>query len=87
MKCLNWKVIGSLAAAVGVVALVAPGALSSVLPFAVVLACPLSMVLMMGAMSGGSRDRRDSAPAQPADAAELEQLRAEVADLRARQQS
>ena len=88
MKCLNWKVIGGLAVALAVIAVAAPGAFSTVLPFAVALACPLSMVVMMGAMAGGSRARRDDdTPAPAADPSKLDQLRAEVADLRARQRS
>ena len=87
MRCLNWKAIGGLAALVAAVALFAPGAGGAVAPFALVLACPLSMVLMMGAMSGGSRDRRAEGAPSAADPREVDQLRAEVAELRARQRS
>ncbi len=50
--CLNWKVIAGVAAA-GVGLLVfAPGLAAAALPFLVLAICPLSMVLMMGAMNG-----------------------------------
>jgi L-asparagine transporter-like permease len=74
MKCLNWKVIGALAA-VGVgIYLVAPG-VAAAGPLLVLAVCPLSMLLMMRAM--GSMGR----PTQ-AEADEVARLRAEVAALR-----
>ncbi|MGH2580535.1 MAG: DUF2933 domain-containing protein [Actinomycetota bacterium] len=51
--CLNWKVIGGLAA-VGVgVWLVAPNLLIGALPLLLIAVCPLSMVLMMKGMDRG----------------------------------
>lgn len=50
--CLNWKVVGGLAAAGIGLFLVAPNMAAAALPFLVLAACPLSMLLMMGAMGG-----------------------------------
>lgn len=49
-KCLNWKVVTGLIAVGLGVWVVAPGAIGAALPFLVLLACPLSMLVMMGAM-------------------------------------
>lgn len=68
--CLNWKVVAGLAA-VGIgVALLVPNALAAALPLLVLAACPLSMIVMMGAMGGmgmkgkqcASEPGRESAP-------------------------
>lgn len=63
--CLNWKVIAGLVVVGLGVALVAPHALGAALPLLLLAACPLSMLLMMGAMGGmkmgGAKDR-DAAP-------------------------
>jgi hypothetical protein len=49
--CLNWKVMVALAA-VGVgIFVFAPGLAAAALPFLVLAICPLSMLLMMGAMN------------------------------------
>ena len=80
MKCLNWKVIGVLAALGVGIYLVAPGAAAAV-PLLVLAVCPLSMLLMMRAMGAmGQCDTRDDAG--NADADEAARLRAEVAALR-----
>lgn len=50
--CLNWKVLGGLAA-VGIgIWIVAPGALANLLPLLLLAACPLSMMFMMRGMGG-----------------------------------
>lgn len=63
--CLNWKVLAGLVVVGLGVALVAPHALGVALPLLLLAACPLSMLLMMGAMGGmkmgGDKDR-DAAP-------------------------
>lgn len=58
-KCLNWKILAGLAVVGLGVWLVAPGAIGVALPFLVLLACPLSMLVMMGAMG-----RQMRSPAQ-----------------------
>jgi hypothetical protein len=87
--CFNWKVAaGLLLAGLGVFA-VAPNLFGAALPLLILAACPLSMLLMMRAMSGGGRCEGDfdksaaekSAPAED-NTAELARLRAEVDQLR-----
>ena len=98
MKCFNPKVLGGLGLTAVAVYLVAPGAFSAVLPLLVMAACPLSMVLMMRAMSGGQKSSRGSHAAQdhqtdatgagssmPTAEAEIARLRAEVDQLKAEQ--
>lgn len=58
--CLNWKVLGGLAAVAVGVWLMAPNLLVSALPLLLFALCPLSMLLMMRAMQGehsGSEQR------------------------------
>lgn len=50
--CLNWKVLGGLAATGLGISLFAPQLLSASLPLLVAAACPLSMLAMMWAMRG-----------------------------------
>lgn len=98
MKCFNPKVLGGLAFTGLAVFLVAPGAFSAVLPLLFVAACPLSMVFMMRAMSGGRCSTRGSETGQEGQAeatdavsstttaeAEIARLRAEVDQLKAQQ--
>ena len=96
MKCLNPKVVGGLALTGLAVFLITPGAFSSVLPLLFVAACPLSMVLMMRAMSGGQCSSRGGhgdqehqtdvtgvGSSMSAAEAEIARLRAEVDQLKA----
>ena len=96
MKCFNPKVLGGLALTALAVFLFAPGAVSAVLPLLILAACPLSMVLMMRAMSGGQcsnrgsdaaqehqTDARDVGSSMSAAHAEIARLRAEVDQLKA----
>lgn len=96
MKCFNPKVLGGLALTGLAVFLVAPGAFSAVLPLLFVAACPLGMLFMMRAMSGGQCNTRGSeagqerrteatgADSSPTTAeAEIARLRAEVDQLKA----
>lgn len=78
MKCFNWRVVAGLAAAALGLYLVAPGTAGPLLPLLVFAICPLSMLVMMRAMSSGS----GSCDTASGDA-QVAELRAEVAALRA----
>lgn len=80
MKCFNWKVVAGLAAAAVGLYLVAPGTVGPLLPLLVFAICPLSMLVMMRAMSSGSGSSSCDTASGDAQVAEL---RAEVAALRA----
>ena len=77
MKCMNWKAVAVLAAAVVAVAVLVPGTAATVLPLLVFALCPL---FMFGAMWLMARNGQSDAPSD-----EVAQLRAEVAELRGRQ--
>ncbi len=53
--CLNWKVLAALAAVGAGIYLWAPNLLAAALPLLILAVCPLSMVLMMGMMTGGGK--------------------------------
>ena len=86
--CINWKVVAGLAVAgLGMFAF-APNLIGAALPLLVIAACPLSMVVMVRAMSGRGRCDTQKAgseggAATAASQDELAELRAEVAALRA----
>lgn len=87
MRCFNRKVLtGAGVVALGVL-LFAPRMLGAVLPLLVVAICPLSMLLMMRAMSGsGNRCQTGGSAGQPTarDAdAEIATLQAEIDRLQA----
>lgn len=90
--CLNWKVAVGLAAVAGGVYVFAPGLFAAALPVLFLALCPLSMVLMMSAMSGNKGDatRQSQSPAVPGGPtrvdtdgleAELRRLQAEERDV------
>lgn len=88
-SCMNWKVIGGLAAlGLGIWAF-APNLVRAALPLLVLAACPLSMVLMMRGMrgqNGGSCSRQEAhAEARGASAKDypLADLKARMAALHA----
>jgi hypothetical protein len=89
--CFDKRVIAGLVVVSVAVAVFAPGALAVALPVLVLAACPLSMLLMMQAMSGprspeGPDGVRGSGrePMEPAASGhEVAELRAELARLRA----
>ena len=89
--CLNWKVIGALAAVAAAVYFVAPAALAAALPLLVLAICPLSMILMMKMMNGdGGGQNRGEATGQPVaapvdHAATAEELDADLRRLRNRE--
>ena len=66
--CLNWKVIGGLAAVGAGIWAVAPNLIGAAAPLLLFAACPLSMMLMMRGMSSGQKassgERSDSPTAQ-----------------------
>ena len=65
--CLNWKVLAGLAAVGVAVYLVAPNAILGILPVLLLLACPLSMVVMMVGMRGmGAQQGQDARQIQSA---------------------
>ena len=88
--CFNWKVAGALALVGFAVFAAAPNLIGAALPLLIFAACPLSMLLMMCAMSGRGRCQTESDksavknPTTEGDTtAELATLRAEVTQLRA----
>lgn len=88
--CLNRKVLVGLGAVGLAVLAINPGAVGTMLPTLLFLACPLSMMLMMRRMAGGQEAPETNVRTAPApassespDAAEVTRLRAEVDQLRA----
>jgi uncharacterized membrane protein len=89
MCCFNRKVlIGAGGVALGVL-LLAPRMFGAVLPLLMVAICPLSMLIMMRAMSGsGNRCQSGGTASQPAARdtdVEVARLQAEIDRLRAEQ--
>ena len=82
--CLDWKVLAGLAA-VGVgTYLVALDLVVAVLPVLLLLACPLSMVLMMRSMQqpqGQGRQTTQEPDVEPVRGEHVARLRAQRADL------
>lgn len=76
--CLNWKVLGVLAAAGIGIGVFAPGLFGRALPILLLAACPISMLLMMATM----RQPTSAAPV-PED---VKTLQAQLAELTAQQQ-
>lgn len=74
--CLNWKVIASLAAVGMGVFVFAPGLAAAALPVLVLAICPLSMLLMMGAMNNMGSNRKPQHHEE-----ELAQLEAQQQEL------
>ncbi len=87
--CWNWKVLAGLATAALAMYLVAPNAILAIFPILALLACPLSMVVMMRGM-GGMPQGQAEAQGQPAPQAtgapltreqQLAQLRSQLLSL------
>ena len=85
--CFNWKVVTGIAVAGLAVFAFAPSLIGAALPVLLIAACPLSMVMMMRAMSGGSRgdtpsEGNDTDSSTDASSSEQARLRAEIDQLR-----
>jgi hypothetical protein len=63
--CLNWKVLAGLAVVGVIIWLVAPRLVLAALPVLLVLACPLSMLFMMGGMRRSQSASRSTPTGQP----------------------
>ena len=61
--CLNWKVLVGLAVVGLAVWVVAPRLVLAALPLLLIVACPLSMLVMMGRMRGGQPVQVNQSPA------------------------
>ncbi|MBW3644593.1 MAG: DUF2933 domain-containing protein [Actinobacteria bacterium] len=85
LMCLKKKVIGGLVAAAVAIYLLVPDLFAAALPLLILAACPLSMLLMMRMMSGGSTKGSTDTEGSSGDVDELAQLRGEVDRLRAEQ--
>jgi hypothetical protein len=86
--CFNWKVAAGITAARDAVFAFAPNLIGAAVPVLIIAACPLSMVVMMRAMSGGSRcDPASNGTASEANTdatpSEVARLQAEIDQLRA----
>ena len=62
--CLNWKVLVGLAVVGLAVWVVAPHLVLAALPLLLIVACPLSMLVMMGRMRGGQPAQANQFPAE-----------------------
>jgi len=94
--CFNWKVAAGLTAAGVAVFAFAPSLIGAALPVLFIAACPLSMVVMMRALSRGSRcdtasngtDGESNTATTPNEVArlqaEIDQLRAERSGVKDR---
>lgn len=86
--CFNWKVAAGLTAAGVAVFAFAPNLIGAALPVLIIAACPLSMIVMMRAMSGGSRcntasNGTDGESNTATTPNEVARLQAEIDHLRA----
>lgn len=85
--CLNWRVIGGLAAVGAGIWVVAPNLIAGAAPLLILAVCPLSMMLMMRGMSGGQQARSNEpsdGPTAPQPTAEASRPR-DLAALKAEQ--
>jgi len=82
--CINRKAVIGLVAAGVIVYLVAPGAIGAALPLLLLAISPLSMFVMMRAMSGG---KSKSDANDQSESSEVNELRAEVERLWVEQRS
>ena len=75
MKCFNWKVVAAVAAAAVTVWAIAPDIGAALAPLLLLAICPLSMLLMMRAMSSSASCAMDRD-------SEITKLRAELDAVR-----
>ncbi|MBI3969307.1 MAG: DUF2933 domain-containing protein, partial [Chloroflexi bacterium] len=90
--CLNWKVIGGLALVGLGVWVLAPGLIWAVLPFLLLLICPLSMLFMMWGMQRGLCAVEPAQTIQPTQSEltpdeQLAELKAQLAGLQAQHEA
>jgi len=80
--CLNWKVLVVLAVVGLAVWVVAPQLVLAALPLLLVIACPLSMLVMMGRMQGSQSAQASQPPAagRPRDEKVAEQREVTVGE-------
>lgn len=84
MKCLNKKVLISLAAVALIILLLKPGWMLTALPLLLIAACPLSMIFMMRNTSGQSSGGTVAPAKTDADLnSEIRSLQAELRTLKA----
>ena len=81
--CLNRNVVVALALVAAVVLVAAPGAFGATVPIIAMLACPLSMALVMRRMSANRSRCSTSAPTARGREGEFKSRESEVAELRA----
>lgn len=82
--CRNPRMWIGLGVVAIIVAIAAPSA-GAVLPILLVAACPLMMLAMMGGMAGMARGNgTDDTTSAAGDTDEVDRLRAEIDELRAR---
>ncbi len=84
--CLNWKVLAGLGAAGVGIYLFAPGLAVAALPFLLLAACPLAMLVMMKGMHGGQGEAHGQQASRQTDAGltreeRIARLRRQQADL------
>ena len=90
--CFNWKVAAGLSAVGLGIWVVAPNYIGAALPLLIVLACPISMLLMMRGMGGGQSATQAGQQPQPGSAGltrdeQLVELKAQLARLQVEQQA
>lgn len=82
--CYDWRVLTALGVLGAGIYLVAPGLLAAALPLLLLAACPLSMILMMKAMSG--QQTGSEQPLAPTGEDRVGVLRQELIQLGQRQE-
>lgn len=82
--CYDWRVLTGLGALGIGIYVVAPGLIVGALPLLVLAACPLSMLLMMKAMSGHAPASDE--PAKPIGMDRVNELRQELSEMARRQE-